>query len=60
MEVSLDDWELTLKELKSQRLQMLISLHMVEAGIVSVEGQVEVCKLASKGKEDGKVDGSKD
>ena len=31
--LSKDDWELTLKELKSQRVQLLLQAEVVQAGI---------------------------
>ena len=36
MKLTRDDWELTLKELNSQALQLQIQLKVVEAGIVGV------------------------
>jgi len=41
MELAKDDWELTLKELKNQRVQQMISLAIVEAGIKHVENELE-------------------
>ena len=35
--IGLDDWKLTKKELESQRLQLLIQLEVVQAGIEQLD-----------------------
>ena len=37
MLLSKDDWNLTLKELKGQRVQLALNLFVVEAGIMRLE-----------------------
>lgn len=37
MEPTRDDWELTLRELNSQEMQMRIALETIKAGIAQVE-----------------------
>ena len=41
-----DDWELTLRELRSQRVQLTLSLAVLNAGIKAVE--VELKKFPPK------------
>ena len=40
MLLSRDDWELTLKELKSQRVQLTLNLAVVESGIEMIEDKL--------------------
>ena len=47
-----DDYELTLNELKSQRLQLTLNLEVVEAGISALEKRL---KILPKKKDDPKI-----
>jgi hypothetical protein len=51
--LSVDDWELTLKELKNQRVQLTLNLAVVNAAIKDIEPRTASFHM-EKNQEDGK------
>lgn len=49
-ELTKDDWELTLKQLKSARAEQTIALELTKAGIAGIEAKLR--KIKEKGPHD--------